>query len=32
MIATFPNRIVWIVFQYGRIPDFPEQCVGKDGL
>ena len=22
----------WVADDFGRIPDFPEQCVGKDGL
>ena len=25
-------KLAWPQIRYGRIPDFPEQCVGKDGL
>ena len=27
-----PATSKWNPIEHGRIPDFPEQCVGKDGL
>ena len=33
--VRLPNRVCWPLLSAidaGRIPDFPEQCVGKDGL
>ena len=30
--AQWLGKVVNGWLNYGRIPDFPEQCVGKDGL
>ena len=31
-VAVILDAAITVVIPIGRIPDFPEQCVGKDGL